>query len=77
MAQVTIYLDKELEEKMRILVQSQQISQSQWITKLIREKLQTEWPEQVLALAGAWDDFPTAEELRADLGQDVPREAIA
>lgn len=76
MGQITIYLDKELEEKLRALVQARQISQSKWIAQLIREKLQTEWPESVLALAGAWPDFPTREELRAGLGQDAPRETV-
>ena len=76
MAQVTIYLDKETEEKMRAFTKSKQISQSQWIASLIREKLQTEWPDAVAALSGAWGDFPSAKELRADLGQDIARETL-
>ena len=74
MAQVTIYLDKELEEKMRKLAKSMNISQSKWIAGLIREKLQTEWPLAIQELAGAWNEFPTAEEIRAEMGQDVERE---
>lgn len=34
------------------------------------------WSEQVHALAGAWTDFPTAEELRLELGPDTQRELL-
>ena len=77
MGQVTIYLDKDTEEKMRVLTKAMHISQSKWIANLIREKLQTEWPESIIALAGAWgDDYPSLEEIRAGGGQDSPREPI-
>ncbi|MBN1319184.1 MAG: hypothetical protein JXA42_27115 [Anaerolineales bacterium] len=76
MAQVTIYLDKETKEKIQAYTKSKEISTSQWITSLIREKLQNEWPDGVIALAGAWKDFPTAEEIRADVGKDIERETL-
>ena len=76
MAQVTIYLDKDTEEKMKEYTKSKDISQSQWIAGLIREKLLTEWPEEVIALAGAWKDFPSQEELRAETGPDLEREQL-
>jgi hypothetical protein len=52
------------------------VSQSRWLAELIREKTSVEWPSSVAALAGAWADFPTAEEMRQGLGEDVPRETI-
>ena len=76
MSQVTIYLDKKTEEKMRLFTQSLHMSQSKWIASLIKEKLQSEWPESVVNLAGAWADFPSAEEIRSEPGKDVPREEI-
>ena len=76
MAQITIYLDKETEEKMRTYTKSKAISQSQWIASLIREKLRTEWPEGVISLAGAWQDFPSVEEIRKGTGKDAEREEI-
>lgn len=76
MGQVTIYLDKETEEKMRSFVKSQRLSQSKWIASLIREKLKNEWPDSVVALSGAWEDFPSAEEIRARMGQDSSREQV-
>ena len=76
MAQVTIYLDKETEEKMRAYAKAKNISQSQWIANLIREKLQTEWPDHVAALAGAWTDFPTLAEIRGEVSTDIERESL-
>ena len=35
---------------------------------------QNEWPASVAALAGAWPDFPTLEEIRQPIGEDVSRE---
>jgi hypothetical protein len=52
------------------------VSQSRWVSDLIRQKAATEWPESVVQLAGAWSDFPTAEEIRAGSGEDVPREPL-
>jgi len=76
MAQVTIYLNKDTEEKMRALVKTHNISQSQWVASLIREKLRTEWPDHVAALAGAWKDFPSLEEIRDEVALDAARESL-
>lgn len=74
MGRITIYLDQETEEKMRAFVKSTGLSQSKWIASLIREKLQNQWPDSVLALSGAWKDFPSVEEIRSEKGQDSFRE---
>ena len=74
MAQVTIYLDDSLAEVMKARVKAQNISQSHWISSLIREALQNEWSPEVVALAGAWRNFPTLEEIRASEGTDSLRE---
>ncbi len=76
MAQVTIYLDKDTEEKMRKYTKLKDISQSQWIANLIREKLLDVWPDEVVALAGAWEDFPSQEALRAEIEPDLERETL-
>ncbi len=76
MAQITIYLDKETEEKMRAYVKAQDISQSQWVANIIREKLHSEWPDHMAALAGAWQDFPSLEVIRAGISPDVARETL-
>lgn len=76
MSQVTIYLDKETEEKMRAYAKAKNISQSQWVANLIRKKLQTEWPDHIAALAGTWTDFPTLEEIRGEISADIERELL-
>ena len=74
MGQVTIYLEDEIEAKMRNSAKSMQLSQSKWISTLIKEKVADEWPESVLKLAGAWEDLPTAEEIRNTQANDTARE---
>lgn len=74
MGQVTIYLDSEVENRMRRVVKSSKLSQSKWIARLIEEKIRSDWPESVIKLAGAWKDMPTAEEIRRTEGTDIRRE---
>lgn len=65
MAQVTIYLEDALADEMRKAATSAKLSHSKWIAQLIRDKVQHQWSADVRDLAGAWQDFPLAEELRA------------
>jgi len=74
MGQVTIYLDDEIESKMRASVKAMNLSKSKWIANLIKEKVTDEWPESVRKLAGSWKDFPSAEEIRQTMGKDILRE---
>ncbi|MBS1249223.1 MAG: hypothetical protein MAG431_00798 [Chloroflexi bacterium] len=76
MAQVTIYLDTDTKEKMKTHVIANKISQSQWVSDLIRERLQSEWPDHVAALSGAWEDFPSLEEIRNTSAIDADRESL-
>lgn len=76
MAQVTIYLDDELEAKMNAAAKAANLSRSKWIAHLIQKRLQDEWPDNVTALAGAWKDLPLAEEIRASHGSDAEREPV-
>lgn len=35
------------------------------------------WSDLVYSLAGTWkEDFPTLEEIRAEAGQDIPRDSL-
>lgn len=76
MGQVTIYLDDAVVAKMKAAAQTQHISQSRWIANLIKEKIVDEWPESAKKLAGAWQDLPDAQEIRATEGRDIPREEL-
>jgi len=76
MGQITIYLDSETEKKMTDTIKKSGKSKSKWIADLIREKTAGSWPENIINLAGAWSDLPTAEEIRKKMGRDVKRESI-
>lgn len=77
MGQVTIYLDNKTEDKLKKAAKSNHLSVSKWIAGLIEEKVNTEWPQDVVDLVGSWkDDFPTIEEIRANVGEDTPREVL-
>lgn len=74
MGQVTIYLEEEIELKMIAAAKSAQLSKSKWIAGAIQEKVVNEWPKSVEDLSGSWSDFPSIEEIRSGIGEDVVRE---
>ena len=76
MAQITMYLDDDVLAHIKAVTKAAGMSKSQWIAEAIRLRMNTEWPESVRALAGAWPDFPTLEEIRKHQGADVPRERL-
>lgn len=77
MGQVTIYLDDSIEAKMKEAAKSSHLSVSKWVAGIIEERIATEWPRDIVELAGSWkDDFPAIEELRSNLSQDSPREDL-
>ena len=76
MGQVTIYLDSETEKKMSTIVKKSGISKSKWISDLIKQKITTSWPENIVKLSGAWTDLATAEDIRKNMAEDADRESI-
>ncbi len=76
MSQVTIYLEDEIEHKMIAAAKSTGLSKSKWIAGLIQEKVANEWPQSMIDLAGAWEDFPTIEVIRHGSGEDLNREDL-
>jgi len=76
MGQITIYLDDETEARMRASAEAIHLSNSKWIAQVIQEKLADEWPPEIKNLAGAWADFPSLEEIRADQPADSHRETL-
>jgi len=76
MAQVTIYLEDELMARVKAATKAAGSSQSQWIADAVRLRMRSEWPDSVVALAGAWADFPTAEEIRGTYAGDAVREKL-
>jgi hypothetical protein len=76
MAQITIYLDDELHRLLNTAVRTAGVSKSQWIADAVRARMKREWPASVRDLAGAWPDFPSAEEIRKRNAADLPREKL-
>jgi len=74
MGQVTVYIDDKTEADMNAAVKASGISKSKWVARVIREKAGAEWPQEVKNLAGNWQDFPTAEEIRQTSVSDSARE---
>ena len=74
MSQITVYMDNETQARMKSAAQAAGLSVSRWLASLVQEKTATAWPPEVLAAAGAWQDFPDLTELRADDVPDLPRE---
>jgi len=76
MGQVTIYLEDKIVEKMAAAAKAEHVSKSQWVASLIKAKVESEWPESIARLAGAWKDIPLIEEGRPRQGQDADREPL-
>lgn len=74
MGQVTIYIEDEVEKKMLLAVQSSGLSKSKWVSKVIKDKVASEWPNSVKEMAGSWSTFPSNDELSAEHGVDIKRE---
>jgi len=76
MGQITIYLDDDLIDQVQKHALTQNISKSQWVARLIKERTRTQWPENIKAMAGSWQDFPEADTLRVNSGTDIERETL-
>ncbi len=72
-----IYLDDKTELLARKAAEAEGISLSKWIAGVIRKNTGTEWPKDILELAGTWpEDFPEVEELRRNQPSDIERESL-
>ncbi len=77
MGQVTIYLDNDTEKKIKTAAKASKTSVSKWIAAIIKDKISTEWPQNIVNLAGSWkNDFPSLEEIRSTQGIDANREDL-
>jgi hypothetical protein len=76
MCQITLYLDDEIASRMKRAAEAEGLSQSQWVSRLIREKTAREWPHHVAEMAGTWRDMPTVEQIRNNEVEDGSRESF-
>ena len=66
MAQITIYIDNNLEERIKEIAKNTGQSISKYISSAIVQKLNNSWNEDIKNLSGSWSDFPTLEEIRSN-----------
>ena len=76
MPNLTVYLRKDVDAKVRKAARAEGITVNRWITDHIARLVDDSWPPEFLALAGAFPDFPEVEELRKGYGKDAPREGL-
>ena len=72
MSNLSLYLDDGLERRVRESAAREGVSVSKWIARLADERTAQAWPDEVLALAGAWADDDV---LRPQHAADAPRVA--
>lgn len=73
MSQITLYLDDATQALVEQAAQASGLSKSRWVAEIIRKYAAHEWPQNCLALAGRFADFPLREESPDTLPEDVPR----
>ena len=76
MPQLNLYVDETTHLHIKRSAKAAGVSLSKWVSALVREKTASEWPVEVLALSGAWKDFPSLENIRKTRGKDLPRETF-
>lgn len=74
MAQVTIYMENSLEEKVKQMAKDTGVSISKFIASSLEKNLDNSWSKDVKNLQGSWGDFPSVEEIRDEQTQDIKRE---
>lgn len=77
MAQVTIYMDNNLEENVKKLAKSTGVSISKFISNILEQKVSSSWDDSVRKLSGSWsDDIAFSEDLRSHKTPDIKREVF-
>ncbi len=67
MSQITLYLDDATVTLVEQAAQANGVSKSRWVADIIRKYVAQEWPQECLALAGRFADFPLCEENQTSL----------
>jgi len=74
MAQVTIYIDNNLEENIKKLAKNTGESISKFISKILEQNISSRWDSDIKNLSGSWSDFPTIEYTENIQVKDTKRE---
>jgi hypothetical protein len=75
MSQITLYLDDATQILLTQAAQAHGLSKSRWVAAIIRKYAAHEWPQDCLALAGRFTDFPVRDQEGSEhsLPADAPR----
>ncbi len=73
MSQITLYLDDATQALVEQAALANGLSKSRWVAEIIRKYASHEWPQDCVALAGRFADFPLREEGAASQSADMPR----
>ena len=73
MSQITLYLDDDTQKLVDQAARANGVSKSRWVSDVIRKYAAHEWPQDCLALAGRFADFPLREAASAAQPSDLPR----
>ena len=67
MPQLAIYIDDDLSKKLNKATKASGKSRSKWVADLIKAKLEDEWPQGFLELAGSWQGEETPKQIMANI----------
>lgn len=74
MSQITLYLDDATQALVDQAAKAHGLSKSRWVADIIRKYAAHEWPQDCLALAGRFADFPLRDvDDPGSVVADVPR----
>ena len=77
MAQVTIYINKKIEVKVKKLAKEVNLSTSKYASTILKQKTVNCWDRDIKNLSGAWSDFSTIKEIRnSEQVADAQRETF-
>ena len=72
MSQITLYLDDATQALVEQAAKANGVSKSRWVAEIIRKHAAQDWPQDCLALAGRFPDFPLQDPSQTR-GTDAPR----
>lgn len=76
MAQLTVYLDSEVLNRIEAAAVKSNLSVSKWVREKLENALKNEWPASYFSLFGAIKDFDLQEAEEIDFEQDIKREKL-
>ena len=80
MAQLAIYIDEQLADRLEKAVKASGKSKSKWVTEAIERELKDHWPEGFFDLAGSWEDdegpVEIMKRIRSGMGRPDRREVL-